>query len=250
MRTLALLLLAASLPLTAAPARSASMPFRGSFDVVINTIPVLLTVEGAGIATVNRNGAVATLTSLELPAGVFQTTALDFPGTGAISQIRITASNGTGSFPTLTGAGGQGIMPIFGMVSFCLRAPCDVATAILGLPLDPVGAGGTARATLGGLAFTVEGMPWTKGTTTISTTFAVTVLQGFAHGPLSNTGTTALQGGLLELVTPAVVRTNIPGLDLITGYSTLRVQFVPEPGSAALLAGGLALLGFRAGRSR
>jgi len=250
MRTLALLLPAAWLALSTAPAASAPMPFRGSFDVLINTVPIVLTVEGTGTANVNRNGAVGALTSLELPAGVFQTTALDFPGTGAISQIRVTASNGFGSFPTLTNAGGSGIMPIFGMVSFCLRAPCDDATAILGLPLDPVGAGGTASATLGGLAFTVEGMPWTKGTTTISTTFAVTILQGFAHGPLSNTGTTALQGGLLELVTPAVVRTNIPGLDLITGYATLRVQLVPEPGSAVLLAGGLALLGLRTRRSR
>ncbi len=69
-------------------------------------------------------------------------------------------------------------------------------------------------------------------------------------GTLSNTGSTALQGGLLELMTAAVVHTSLPGLHLITGFATLRVQFVPEPGSAALLAGGLARLGIGARRSR
>ena len=51
-------------------------------------------------------------------------------------------------------------------------------------------------------------------------------------------------------MTPAVVRTSVPGRDTMTGFAALRVQFVPEPGSAALLAGGLALLGFGARRSR
>lgn len=249
MPRLALLLLAIWLAAAVeAPARAAEMPFRGTFDVLFGPFPVTLTVEGAGVATLNANGAVGALTSLQLPSGAFHATALDFPGTGAISQIRVTASNGPGSFTGLTPGGGGGVMPIRGLVKFCILATCDLATNVLTLPLDPIGAGGTARAT-GPLVITVEGMPWTKGTTTISTTFAVTVLQGFAHGPLSNTTSTAAPGGVLELVTPAVVHTNIAGLEELNGFAALRVQFVPEPASAALLAAGLALLAIGARRA-
>lgn len=227
-----------------ASARAATLPFQGRVDAVFGGFPFVVSVEGSGVATVNGDGTGGALTALALPAGVFHATGLNFPGTtalGVIEQIRVTAANGIGNFANLTVQGGGRVMALPGVVRFCLLATCDTASVQLQLPLDPIGAGGTAKVT-GAVSITVEGMPWTKGLVTISTPGAVTILEGFAHGPLSNTTSTAQPGGVLELVTPAAVRTNIQGLENLSGYAILRVEFVPEPASGALVAMGLALL--------
>lgn len=238
-----LLVLAAGLP-----AGAAMLPFTGRLDVVFGQVPFFVTVDGTGVASVNGNGLGGPLTSLGLPAGVFHATALNFPGTQGIGQIRVTAANGAGNF-ALTPNGGGGAMPLPGVVRLCLLATCDAAANQLLLPLDPVGAGGTAMVT-GPVTLTVTGMLWTQGLVVITTPGAVTSLEGFAHGPLSNTGTTAQLGGVLELVTPAVVHTTIPGLNTLKGYALLHVEFIPEPASAALAGLGLALFGVGGWRRR
>jgi hypothetical protein len=239
---LACLLLLSSSP----SARAAMMPFQGRLDVVFSQGLFSVSVDGSGVASVNGAGAAGgPLTALGLPAGVFQATGLNFPGVGAIAQIRVTAANGAGNF-ALTPNGGGGSMPLPGFVRLCLLATCDAALNQIVLPLDPVGVGGTAMATSGPIVITVEGMPWTKGLVTIGTPGAITFVEGFGHGPLSNTGTTAQLGGVLELVTPASVQTSIPGFGELTGYAVLHVEFVPEPASAALAALGLVLLGLGA----
>jgi hypothetical protein len=235
--------------LASLPASASMMPFQGRIDVVFAQGQFFVSVEGAGVANVSGSLGGA-ITGFELPANVFQTTGLNFGGAGAVGQIRVTAANGAGSFGPLTPNGGSGVMPLNGLVRLCLLATCDVSPSQLLLPLDPIGAGGSAQTMGGGVTVTVEGMPWTKGLVTISTPGAVTMISGFGHGPLSNTGTTMQLGGVLELVTPAAVRTSIPSLGELTGYAILHIEFIPEPASAGLAGLGLGMLALGRRRQR
>jgi hypothetical protein len=126
----------------------------------------------------------------------------------------------------------------------------------LGVPgsgVRGVGVGGLVTA--GGVAairISLQAAPWTVGTAqaidqTAAGTRAVT-LMGFAHGPASATSTTAQPGGIVQLVTPSQVRTNLAlgGSRKVAVLGQLLVRFVPEPGLLVLLASavaGLLLLG-------
>jgi len=125
--------------------------------------------------------------------------------------------------------------------------------AIPGTGAKGVGVGGLVTA--GGVAairISLEAAPWTVGTAqaidqSAAGTHAVT-LMGFAHGPASATSSTAQPGGVVQLVTPSLVRTNLAvgGSRKIAVLGQLLVRFVPEPGLLVLLASavaGLLLLG-------
>jgi hypothetical protein len=71
---------------------------------------------------------------------------------------------------------------------------------------------------------------------------------GFAHGPASGTTSTAQPSGVVQLVTPSQVRTNLSlGTNVkVSVLTELLIHFVPEPGLLLLLGSGvfgLALLG-------
>jgi len=51
--------------------------------------------------------------------------------------------------------------------------------------------------------------------------------QGFAHGPLSSTGTTALDRGVIQLVTPIQVHHFDPPGGRVLQFARLTVRFVP-----------------------
>jgi hypothetical protein len=103
----------------------------------------------------------------------------------------------------------------------------------------------------GGIRMSVQGAPWTIKTTTVidhittvggSRIFTPVVLNGWAHGPASGTTSTAQPSGMLQLVTPAQMSTNLPlGSNEKTAVAGIFVlRFIPEPGLLLLLASGVA----------
>jgi hypothetical protein len=112
------------------------------------------------------------------------------------------------------------------------------------VPLGVVGVGGTTK--IGGpVPITLEGAPWTQGTFTITFPGAVSIIGGSAQGPLGLAGSTAQPGGVLLLVTPARIRTGLPGFADLPAFGIMEIEFVPEPRAAVLLAAGLVALAAR-----
>ena len=65
---------------------------------------------------------------------------------------------------------------------------------------------------------------------------------GFAHGP-SSTSNTAQPSGVVQLITPMQVRTNLPNGSnaKIALFGYLNVHFIPEPGMLLLIGSALPL---------
>lgn len=215
------------------PAQAAPLPFSGSLAILVG--PFGIGVLGEGVAEVDAYGH---LGSLSIPAGAFATRALvvpiTTPGAAPISGLQATAANGAGSF---THPGG-GAMPLLGFAKVCLYGPCSSAVANLVVPLDVVGQGGVTTVE-GPVDLTVVGAPWTTGTAEVGTA----TIMGFAYGPESQASSTARASGVIQLVTPILVATNLPGdLALVPAFGVLTLHFVPEPTTLALVSAGLALL--------
>jgi hypothetical protein len=140
--------------------------------------------------------------------------------------------------------------------------PFPIANPIGGPPFSRgVGIGGTATvntfSAANGLKVSLVYNPWTLGVeqiTDVSTTNgpttvtnATVTVQGFKHGPASNTSSTAANSGVIQWVSPARVTTTVdPPSGKLAVPSVLRIHFIPEPGMLLLLAsgvGGLVLLG-------
>jgi hypothetical protein len=206
------------------------LPFSGSFAIILAGFGV--GIPGSGVAEVAGLGH---LTSWSLGEGAFATEGLVVPlttsGAAPVSGIQVTAHNGAGAFERSQG----GAMPILGVAKVCLFGPCSSAAANLVVPLSVVGAGGVATAT-GPVDVTVIGAPWTTGTASIGSVTAA----GYARGPGSQTSSTAMPSGEIQLVTPIRILTNLPGdFAAIDAFGVLTLHFIPEPTTIALLGGGL-----------
>jgi hypothetical protein len=232
-------------------AAAAPLSFQGLLTVEVGGIGVSLSVSGSGVAQVDGSGGGLHLDAITLPAGAFSASQLRMPltdpGVFPVAGIQLTVSNQTGAF-SAAGGGLGGPMPLDGSFRFCLQAPCGSTyqPANLVVPLTGVaGTDGTVTAK-GAVNLTVIGAPWTTGTAAIGTITRM----GFAHGPESLASSTAQTSGVVQLVTPIFISTNLGASSVLPGFATLTLHFVPEPGTLALLAAGILAFAWRGARSR
>jgi hypothetical protein len=233
-------------------AHAATLDFTGTLSLRLATLPALV-VPGAGTAQIGVGGSVHLL-SLLLPGSTFGpiTTSIPLTSQAEISSIRFTSvRNLTGSLGGLSGGPpGGGPMAVTGIQKLCIFANC---AASISIPLSPtggagIGIGGTQTVT-GAVDLTLQHAAWTIGQPTMtihtanSTISVPTLPGGFAHGPASLTSSTAQPSGVLQLVTVSKVFTSLTGaFPEFPTSGVLTLHFVPEPGTFALLATGIAVL--------
>ncbi len=249
MRSSFQLLLAALLALAVASQATADpVPFAGQLSLQISTALDPVAVTATGIADVTSvDGHIATLI---VPSSPFATTgvvvAVTDPAAFPIQGVQATAHNATGSFDGGVGGTLSGPMAILGFNKVCLFAPCSAPPpANVTVPVEVIGVGGTVTASML-VNVTVVGNPWTTGATEVGTITQA----GFAHGPASATSSTAIGSGVVRLVTPVFVSTNIGASSVLPVFGFLDLHLgVPEPGTVALLGSAVAGL-LLAGRTR
>lgn len=256
---------------TAIAAEAATVEWKGTLSLNIGPLPPL-THHGTGVATVNGSGGLGHLSSIRLQGGLTYTGGNNvpevFPVTdpdlATVSSLRVTGVR-LGTF-TLTGISGgpplgsknTGLLP--GRMKICLfLANCDNAITLpFGTPSGNmgVGVGGIVTAIKGSLVVSVFGAPWTIGVTTITVTTETPnggistytkTLQGWVHGPVSLTSSTAAVSGVIQMVTPVVINSSAcsPSTDAVQyklGWAEVRLRFIPEPDMLLILGANLLLL--------
>jgi hypothetical protein len=290
MRKLFVLMATAFLALdTAGVANAAVLNWAGTATVILAEYGSA-EFTGGGVATINgSSGAVpAHLSTLRLAASrgqiegtvIMLVTDPDLWGSSGqpprliLDGVRLM----TGTWGGISGGAastttGGGILPVGGLVKFCiLYTTCtqylpmvlNQPTTVNGVPgsgTKGVGVGGVISAGgYGGIKISLWAAPWTIKTATVLDQITPTggpprimttwVAKGWAHAPVSTTTSTAQPSGMLQLVTPNQVVTNLPlGSQQKMGSFVIAVyHFIPEPGLLLLLGSGvagLALLGRR-----
>jgi hypothetical protein len=282
MRKLLMLGAAAVLAFGVAGTSSAApLKYEGTLVLELGTLPAI-PATGAGVATVNDSGGLGHLNHLRLKAsrGGISTPSAMAPVTDTaaapIVSIRVNAELGVGTLGPISGGVQSasvltlGRLPVAGLAKVCLFStacgtflPLELTQHTGATGSKGVGIGGII--TIGGtspIRISIEAAPWTIKTKTsidqITTPVGGTVKKyinrtamGFAHGPSSNTSSTANPSGVVQLITPMQVVTNLQnGSNLkIALFGFLTVHFIPEPGMLMLLGSGVAGL-ILLGRSR
>ena len=256
------------------PASAATLPFTATLSVQVGTLPGAV-FTGSGVAQSNGLGGSFTLPSNFLSGSVvFPASLVGVPG---IYKIIVTVTgNGAGSFnpsfsppllhsyvnrlggskltPGVSMAGGGigGAMPIAGGAGVNL-----FGAATAPIPLSVVGSGSTALTNYAGIIFQVVASQWTTG---VARMLAAT--EGTYHLPnsvsvmisvtVTTTGSDARTPGgrgTVTLVSPVKVMQNL-GEPNLAAVTRLTVNFIPEPGTAVLLAAGIVALAARGSRRR
>jgi len=243
------LLVAFAVTLGVADSRASVLPVDAELRIQIPTVAPLV-IASAGVATVNGSGGGAHVQSVALGPGVVAGGPVLIPLTGpiaaTISAVQLVAANQPGTVAETGGGTLGGPIGLSGTLRFCLfgtSGSCADPLANLDVPLTPAGVGGSA-AVAGLVGLTVFGAPWTTGTASVGTVTAM----GYRAGPASGTSSTAQAGGVIQLVTPIAILTNIEAF--LPAFATLTLRFVPEPTTLLLLGAGvlaLALGGARRG---
>ncbi|HEY8153633.1 MAG TPA: PEP-CTERM sorting domain-containing protein, partial [Myxococcota bacterium] len=258
-------------------AGAAPLHYEGTLTLELGTLPTI-SATGVGVATVNDSGGLGHLSNLRLKASrggigtVDAVTPVTDPaaflfGAGIVA-IRLTATVGTGTLGPISGGVlstplTKSRLPVAGLAKLCLfSTACGSAIPIMltqhtaATGTRGVGIGGILTLSLGpypgAVRISIEAAPWTIKTGTsidqITTPVGGTVKKyinrtamGFAHGPSSNTSSTASPGGVVQLITPMQVVTNDPitSNQKIALFGILTIRFVPEPGMLLLLGSGV-----------
>jgi hypothetical protein len=217
------------------------MPVESVFTLAIGrqvgAIPPLV-IHSTGIVAVNASGPGGPLTALAIPAGLaagaVEVDVTD-PGAVPIAGVQLLVANAPGSIARTPSGALGGAVPFPGSTKVCLFAECTQAISNVVVPMAVVGFGGSATASAAVL-LTVQGAPWTTQQIAIGTI----THEGFAHGPASAPASTARPGGVVQLVTPVLVSTNIAASAIVPVFATWTLTFVPEPATLAMLALGIA----------
>ena len=233
---------------------------------------------GGGVATVNNSaGAIPShLQTLQLKGsrGAIAGTAMvpitdPIAAPNGIASVRVKATMQTGTFAPISGGAASttvlvnNVLPVNGLAKVCLLS--TTCTNFLPLlltqhtPMSGVkGLGVGGLLTIGGgtnpIRISIEAAPWTIKTgtsvdqiTTPMTTMGAKVFvnktaMGFAHSPSSGLSSTAQPSGVVQLITPMQVVTNLTAGSnaKIALFGYLTVHFIPEPGMLLLLGSGVA----------
>jgi len=253
-------------------AGAALLNWEGTMVLELGELPPLQNT-GGGIATVNGSsgGTGGHLVDLAVAAsrGAISGTAMvpitdPVVNQAGLLSVRVDASMQTGTFGPISGAVqsttvlSQNVLPVAGLAKVCLLATTCTQYLPLTLTINGtrgVGIGGTLVGSEDVFFVSVEAAPWTVKTGTsidqITTpmtdpnglkTFVTVTAKGFAHGPASATTSTAQPSGVVQLISPMQVRTNISnGSNAKVGlFGRLTIHFIPEPGMLLLLGSGVA----------
>lgn len=219
-----LLALALFLPVTAS---AAPLPFQGTIEIHISTLDTVA-VFGGGVAEVGAASGGLHLTGVTVPEGaiatLFQNVPVTDPAAFPIAGLVFTVDNGPGRFAAAASGELSGLMPLRGVSKICLFGTCSAAVANIDVPLSVIGGTGAATAAAA-VSVTVQGAPWTTGFVQVSPSSAV---RGLARGPAGNPSSTAQLGGLLSLVTPIFISTNIAALSVVPAYARFLQRFTNE----------------------
>lgn len=220
---IALLFVSASADAVVLPLGAASLTLS-----IAELPPIVFAWNGSGSADVGPRHISGLSAGAFAAAGTLPVTDPDaFP----ILGLEITgAENGAGNL-AFDGAGnGGGPMAIVGTANICVFAACAEAVANVTVPFtaggtDGIGLGGSPVVASGLVNVTLSGNAWTTGTA--------------SFGTISRSGS-PWNGTHVRLVTPAIISTHISSLATVPAFGVFDITFIPEPGTALLLALGLA----------